>query len=902
MDLIDTFFDGNYMPHGHCLLWKPDLLLMHVGSDILIMLSYFAIPLAMLFYGRRKPVPFTNVLILFSVFIFGCGITHLMSVVNVWNGYYYIHGATKVFTAIVSFTTAFLVWKLLPSWLEAPSLLELNTIQKRLEKGNITLKPGELVEVRDYLSEQIKKRTEELEYEIQKREEAEQNLNQIIESAANGLILVDNQGKITKSNEKAEAIFALYDELNGQNVSDLVDRPMKKTHQGFVETFFKAPDIKTMAQGRMVKYRSPDGITKTLNIELQPYQQDGQSYCLATITDVSIMSDLVNKLNQSELKFRTISESVDAVLWLATPQLSKILYVNPAYENLWHASCESLYQNPLSYFNKVHPEDRKILQQRGEGDTPIWDIQYRLRLDNGDIRYIREKGKKVCSDSGDAIFLVGMAMDISDSLALEKVQKKYELAISAIRDGVYDWDIQNNTIDASNQLKLIHGVAENQLWTYELWRSKVDADYIEEVESKIEQHLAGKSESFYAEYPTQVNGERKWMLTRGRVVERDANGKAMRMMGVESDITHRKKIEEQLWLVEQKLSAVQSSSVDGLIFTDTQFNILEVNQAFSQLLNLTSAELEGRNISEFTPQQFRQKENDILKQQLIPLGYCDEYEKEIISHGQQNVPVSVRSWAVKNNRGSIIGFMGLIRDISARKAAEQTIQNTLAELQRKNHELDQFVHAASHDLKEPSRGLMHISQFLFEDYSQHLDDTGQKYILTIRAAAERMSKLIDTLLKFSRTGRREIHRESVDVEKLIDEVVEQSQFAREIKISTKFDASIIEVDRVSIFEIYQNLISNAVKYNNQSVAAIEVGSLNGLYWVKDNGLGIDKECLDQAFIIFKRFDQSKEGEGVGLSIVRKLVELHGGKVWAESESGVGTQIYFTLTSKEVDSA
>ncbi len=830
------------------------------------------------------------------MFIFACGITHFMAVINIWNGYYYLHGLIKVVTALVSFATAVLIWRLLPEWLNAPSLLELHTLKRRVEADGFKFSDYELLEIREYLEEKISERTKELNSEIARREEAEENLNRILDSAAYGLLLVDETGKIVRYNEKAVGIFELKDELLTKNVSDFVDGEVKSQHHNWVQSFFEAPNVKAMAKGRMVRYRTPTKMAKTLNIELQPYTHSGKNYCLATIMDVTVTNDLLTKLNQSELKFKTIANSVDAVLWLATPKLNKILYVNPAYEKLWQASCESLYENPISYVSRVHPEDRGILKQR-TAQQDGWDVRYRLRKPTGEICHIREQGKPVHNEVGELSFVVGMAVDITDSVALEEVQKKYELAINAINDGVYDWDLTTDVITVSGKLKQMHGLSEQQEWLYQSWADRIEPEHLSKIEKALQQHLNGEVAFFYAEYPVDVVGSKRWMLTRGRVVEWDVNGKPIRLVGIETDITNRKKIEEELWLVGQKLSALQASAVDALVYTDIELTILEANQTFANLLGYECAQLLTKSLFELTPAHLHGIDKKILAEQIIPEGFCQEYEKVFLTKQGDKVPVSVCAWAVKDNAGDVTGIMCLIRDISARKHAEQTIHNALAELRRKNEELDQFVYAASHDLKEPSRGIMHIAQFLYEDYAAKLDENGQKYIVHIRSAAERMFGLIESLLKFSRTGRREINREYIDMNQLVDELLQQMSSHKKFQVTRNFTSAKVYADRLSVFEILQNLLSNALKYSQREFIEVEIGEHKGTLWVKDNGIGMSKESCELAFIIFKRLNKVGEGEGIGLNIVKRLVELHDGKVWMESSEGQGTQVYFTLNTQ-----
>jgi len=149
MSLLDTLLDGSLMPHGQCLLWRPDLLLLHVGGDLMTLVAYFTIPPAMLvFRKKRKDLKFDWLLILFAAFIFLCGITHLMGLINIWQGYYFIEGLTKFMTGFVSVVTAIAVWYLLPIIMKVPTLGALITNSEVLKQSE-----QEITDARETLME-----------------------------------------------------------------------------------------------------------------------------------------------------------------------------------------------------------------------------------------------------------------------------------------------------------------------------------------------------------------------------------------------------------------------------------------------------------------------------------------------------------------------------------------------------------------------------------------------------------------------------------------------------------------------------------------------------------------------------------------------------------------------------
>lgn len=234
------------------------------------------------------------------------------------------------------------------------------------------------------------------------------------------------------------------------------------------------------------------------------------------------------------------------------------------------------------------------------------------------------------------------------------------------------------------------------------------------------------------------------------------------------------------------------------------------------------------------------------------------------------------------------------------------------ELERSNRELDSFVYIVSHDLKEPLRGIHNYSTFLLEDYTEILDNEGISKLETLVRLTKRMENLITSLLHFSHLGRQDLNLHRIDLNKLIPSIAEvfrMSYQADEIEIKIPRLLPIIHGDKILIQEVFTNLISNGFKYNNNPKKWVEIGYLesqvssnsepNSLltFYVQDNGIGIAEKHQDSIFRIFKRLHAPGKyggGTGAGLTIVKKIIERHGGTIWVQSLTGTGTTFYFTL--------
>ncbi len=261
-----------------------------------------------------------------------------------------------------------------------------------------------------------------------------------------------------------------------------------------------------------------------------------------------------------------------------------------------------------------------------------------------------------------------------------------------------------------------------------------------------------------------------------------------------------------------------------------------------------------------------------------------------------------------------------LRDLNA--TLEQRVVARTAELkqanealERSNQELDDFAYIASHDLREPLRGINTYSTFLLEDYQDKLDEEGQSKLNTLQRLTRRMESLIDSLLTYSRVGRTELAVQETNLGEMLAEILDSLDVVlkeRGVEVRIQQPLPTVRCDRVRVGEVFRNLITNAMKYNDKPEKWIEVGRCNtdaalegspcaegfpATFYVRDNGIGIREKHLDSVFRMFKRLhgrDQYGGGTGVGLTIVKKIVERHGGQIWLQSTFGEGTTFFFTL--------
>lgn len=249
----------------------------------------------------------------------------------------------------------------------------------------------------------------------------------------------------------------------------------------------------------------------------------------------------------------------------------------------------------------------------------------------------------------------------------------------------------------------------------------------------------------------------------------------------------------------------------------------------------------------------------------------------------------------------------LKREITERRHAEELIKKKIALLEATNKELESFSYSVSHDLRAPLRAISGFCQILDSEYASKLDSEGKRLVEIIIQNAHEMSQLINDLLNFSHSGWQAMRYTEVDMTKLVKEVIQElKSIAPERKIDFRI-ASLpsAQGDRALLHQIFMNLLNNAVKFTApKENAVIEVGSKlykgEVFYYVKDNGVGFDMQYSDKMFGVFQRLHRSEEfdGTGVGLAVVQRIINRHGGRVWAEGKVGNGAAFYFTLPNND----
>jgi len=683
------------------------------------------------------------------------------------------------------------------------------------------------------------------------------------------------------------------------------------------ETFKKVQDHE-------VEYRIilPDGTVKWIH-ENGKFLKDKQGRPLVfegTAQDITSQKLLELSLEESRVRYEMISNATSDAIWDWDFKKNKA-YRGDRFQTIFGHSVKENNLEDDFWESNIHPEDRERVTANVEeaikSTQSNWSLEYRFRKADNSYAHVLDKGFFIRDENGKAIRLAGGMQDITERKELEDLLEK---ATKLARIGSYEYNIENNhSMYWSAITKQIHEVETDYVLTVEKIRDFYKAGADLELITDAFNNAVEKGIPFDVEVPIITGkGNNRWIRVIGET--EFVNGKCARVYGSVQDIDQRKKAEEALRISNKRYAIVAKATNDSIWDWDFTTNRVErPDKPLESLLgyqHISALEVDSFWQSHVHPEDWKRitKSRDLLFENPNENYWEDEYR--FLKPDGSYATIYDRGYIIRDNNGKAIRMIGASRDISKLKESEiqlKLLNNQLEarakELVASNQELEQFAYVASHDLQEPLRMVSNFLTQIEKKYNDILDEKGKTYIHFAVDGAKRMRQMILDLLEFSRAGRNVDRPEEVDLNVFVKDLLNlyQKQIEETKAIVNISDLPTLAVPKTGIRQVFQNLISNSLKYNQLKKGVIPEISIYTkdfeTHWrfeVKDNGIGIDSQYFEKIFIIFQRLHDRSEysGTGIGLAITKKIVENFGGTIWIESEIGKGSSFFFTIP-KEV---
>jgi PAS domain S-box-containing protein len=628
------------------------------------------------------------------------------------------------------------------------------------------------------------------------------------------------------------------------------------------------------------------------------------------------------ELQAASLYARTLIEASLDPLVTISPE-GKVMDVNKATEEITGVSRERIIGNDFSdYFTE--PEKARAGYKKVFSEGSVKDYPLAIRHVTGGVTEVLYNATTYRNEKGEVQGVFAAARDVTErkkaegelheahrtlerqvaerTSELQESRQRLSLALTSSGMGTFEWDIAENRRHFDDYVCCLFGInPEAFTGTAEEFFRVIHPDDRKAVQDALNE-AAEQDKPYESEYrAVWPDGSIHHITARGKVL-RDAAGRQLRMIGVCWEITERKRAENSLRESESRLRRIYESGLLGVIHWNMDGAITNANDKFLEIVGYGRDDLAAGRIDwgRMTPPEYRHLDEESGKELKATGVNKEPFEKEYIRKDGTRVPVIVAGAMLDEAR---FNGVAIVLDIIERKRMEKALKQRSDQLEAANRELENFSYSVSHDLKAPLRAIEGYSRRLVEKYKPALDGGAARMIDVIHGETQKMEGLIDDLLSYSKVLSNGMTWSEIAMDKLAGEVwndVRAAHRGREI------EARITKLlpgfgDRALVRHVLLNLLSNAVKFTkNRAPGIIELSSYaepgRVVYCVKDNGIGFDMAYADKLFGLFHRLHDREEyaGTGVGLAIVRRVIDRHGGRVWAEGIPDKGATFYFSL--------
>ena len=743
-------------------------------------------------------------------------------------------------------------------------------------------------------------------------------LENLVKNLGDGLVSFDRRGRVRAWSKVAERIY-------GYKAEEVIGKTLRMTIPTESLREWKDRLHRVVDRGEVVR-----------NHEIEQIRKDGKRiWVLTTSTPLrngageiigaaSIVRDITDEKALREQHER--SERMYRDLFETSKDINFISGVNGEFIDINQAGVEAFgYKSksemmgisiPKALF--VNPHDRIQLQEAIAKNGYVLDYELRLKKKSGEIIDVLETSTPLRNARGEVVAYRGILRDVTEKKALERKLKeseeKYRSLIELSPDGAAV-TYQGRLLYANYAFASIYGYENVEALINKPITEVVSDEHKDEVLGWFLRHESDKQVLNRYEY-SGLRRDKTTFEVEVHGTQIPFEGKPC-LLSFHRGITERKLLQTELGEAERIVTDVLATMGDALVITDLHGKVLRVNREFEKMTGYSRTEAFGL---EFPYPWLLEEEMSrfvLWISELRTKNYLHDFDMKWLTKNKKKIAVSLNTTLLRNTRGEPIAMLNIARDITERKRLaeeleartqqiEHLYQETLAkslEIERRNKELDDFAYVVSHDLKEPLVTIEGYGKILQTDFKKELGSTGLDYLNSMITSADRMKKFIEDLLALTKLSRVTESFRPVPIEPLIEEIKSDLEFAlrqRNVRVIIENTMPTIHCNESQMKLVFRNLISNAIKFNDKPSPEITIGYREEpeehMFFVRDNGIGIEPQYFEKIFGIFQRLHRSEDygGTGVGLTIVLKIIDLHQGRIWVESKVGEGSTFHFTI--------